>query len=197
MPTCDPHLEKLLEYCALAPNIEKYCEREKKKHPIIGAVPLVLVYGPLFISVLAILGSLRFPAFFWSFVGLSFLSLTGFPLWNRWKMLDTRKKLGYSFGLEDYPSQERKYAILEKLLCLPATPQTQELKSQLWEWASKNFLPMSWWNDVEKEIDAWVASHERDVLKAKLLEPDVLETISVVVKPALTTQGSSMHRVEL
>lgn len=205
MPTGNPHLEKLLEYCALAPNIEKYCERQRKfeeKHPIIAQTgsSLPLLGGMLTIAVLSYFGYLEFPVLMASLIGLMGVNVGAMLVWNALEKRKTHKKLGYSFGifLDENTSPEQTQTILKKLLRLPATPQTQELKTQLWELASKNLLPMSWWNDVEREIDAWVASHERDVLKAKLLEPDVLETISTVgVEPSVLTQKPSTHRVEL
>lgn len=197
-----PHLEKLLEYCALAPNIEKYCEREIKfeeKHPIVAQlVPFVpLIGGVLIVVVFSYFGHLKFPAVIGLLMGSLLLTLGGFVMWNALKKRTTRKKLGYSFGLEEYPRKGQTHAILEKLLRLPATPQTQELKKKLWSLADKNLLPWCWWRDVEKEINAWVASHERDVLKAKLLEPTVLETIAVDVEPTIPISEHAHQRVVL
>lgn len=196
------HLEKLLAYCKLAPNIEKYCERQKKfeeKHPIVAQVgPFVpLIGGLLTTAVISWFGFIVFPALIWLIVGSMVLNTVVLVMWNALKKRATRKKLGYSFGLDDLPSNRQTHAILEKLLRLPATPQTQELKSQLWALADKNLLPQCWWNDVEKEIDAWVVSHERDVFKAKLLEPENLETIAVEVEPTTPLAEPSHQRVVL
>lgn len=199
-----PHLEKLLEYCALAPNIEKYCEREIKfeeKHPIVAEVvlPLVPVIGGLVIAVgvLFWFGSIEFHTLCGLLMGSLLLNLGGLLTWSALKKRTTRKKLGYSFGFEAYPRKGQTHAILEKLLRLPSTPQTQDLKKQLWSLADKNVLPWCWWNDVEKEINAWMASYERDALKAKLLEPTVLETIAVEVEPATHLAEPSHQHVVL
>lgn len=201
------HLEKILSYCALAPNIEKYCERQKmfeKKHPIIAQAgpSLPLVGGMLTIAVLFNFGYLEFPALMVSMMGLMGVIVGSMLAWNALKKRTTRKKLGYSFGifLDQNTSPEKTHAILEKLLRLPATPQTQELKSQLWALADKNLLPQCWWDDVENEIDAWVVSFERDILKAKLLDTtNTVETINSVDVgvETQTRPESSTHRVVL
>lgn len=196
------HLEKLFAHCKLAPNIEKYCERQKKfeeKHPIVVQVgPFVpLIGGLLTTAGISWFGFIVFPALIWLIVGSMVLNTVVLVMWNALKKRATRKKLGYSFGLDDFPSKRQTHAILEKLLRLPATPQTQELKSQLWALADKNLLLQCWWNDVEKEIDALIASHERDVFKAKLLEPEKLETIAVEVEPTHPLAEPSHQRVVL
>lgn len=196
------HLEKILSYCKLAPNIEKYCERQKmfeKNHPIITQIgsSLPLLGGMLTIAVLFNFGYLEFPALMGSMIGLMGVNVVGMLAWNALEKRTTRKKLGYSFGifLDQNTSPEQTQALLEKLLRLPATPQTQELKNQLWALADKNLLPQCWWDDVEEEMDAWVASHERNVLKAKLLEPENLPTVNVKQDDTDPTTTASPQRI--
>lgn len=196
------HLEKLLAYCALAPKIEPHWKRQKmleEKHPfLIGAAPLHALLFPFLI----VCGGSFFGDFSSEQMWLMWLAggvIFGAALfgWDASKRRQTRKKLGYSFGvIEGATNEKQTHAILEKLLRLPA-PQTQELKSQLCSLADKNLLPECWWKDVEKEIDAWVASYEHDVLKVKLLESENLETIAVEVEPATHLAEPSHQHVVL
>lgn len=179
------HLEKILAYCALAPNIEKYCARKKtfkEKHPTVAeAAPVfpMLALSAITVSLLVWGDWNPLVLLGWLMIGLVG-QLGGLCVWNALTRRTTRKKVGYSWGIweRSETSEEETQQILEKLLRLPATPQTQELKNQLWELASRNLLPLQWWKDVEKEIDAWVASHEREVLRAKLLETGSVETMT-------------------
>lgn len=201
------HLEKILSYCALAPNVEKYCEPKKvfqKTHPIVAeAGPFIpLLGGMLTMAALFKLGYVEFPAAMGSLIGLIGVNVVGILVWNALKKRTTQKKLGYSFGafVDHDMSVEQTHAILEKLLRLPTTPQTQELKSQLWALADKNLLPQCWWDDVENEIDAWIGDFERDTLKSKLL--DTAHTVGTVntVEAGVETQTipePSTHRFVL
>ena len=169
------HLEKILSYCALASNIEPHWMRQKsfeKKYAIVmDYVPIHLLFTPLLIACgVSFLGNLglHYMALMW-IAGVC-VSTAGVLGWEVFKRCETRKKLGYSFGIiEDTPNEKQANAILGKLLRLPTNPQTQDLKKQLCALAEKNALPNRWWTDVEKEIDAWIVSHERDVIKSKLL----------------------------
>jgi len=179
------YLEKILSYCALANNIEQSWKRQKilaEKYPLlIEAAPIYIALFPsLILAGLSILGEFSFPQLLlmWP-MGMCVFGAALFG-WDAFKRHETRKKLGYSLGaIEAAPNEKQIHVILEKMLRLPSTPQTQELKNQLWTLADKNLLPQCWWMDVEKELDAWIASNERNVLKTKLLNPENLETVNV------------------
>ena len=198
------HLEKILSYCALAPNIETHWARRKEfteKHPIIvGTQPFQPFFCSfLIVSGLSIFKELNFMQMWSMWLGGMVVFSAALFGWDAYKRRQTRKKLGYSFGvIEDSADEKKTHAILEKLLRLPTTPQTQELKSQLWALADKNLLPRRWWLDVEKEIDAWIASHERDALKTKLLEThpeNIVVSQEGVETPTSTMTSVSPQRV--
>jgi len=191
------HLEKILSYCKLAPNIEPSWKRQKsfeKKYAILMDyapihllfIPFLIVFG---VSFLGNLGLHQMVLMWIAGVCVSTAALFG---WEVFKRRQTRRKLGYSFGImEDAPNEKQTHAILEKLLRLPTNPQTQDLKSQLWALADKNLLPNRWWTDVEKEIDEWIVSHERDALKSKLLDTENLEAVNVKQEDEIQTSTTA------
>lgn len=198
------HFEKILSYCALAPNIETHWagrKEFKEKHPIIvGMSPIQPFFCSfLIVSGLSIFKELNFMQMWSMWLGGMVIFSTALFGWDAYKRRQTRKKLGYSFGIiEDSADEKKTHTILEKLLRLPTTPQTQDLKSQLWALADKNLLPNRWWLDVEKEIDAWIASHERDALKTKLLEThpqNIVVSQDRAETPTSTMTSASPQRV--